>query len=87
MSVKIHIDIKEIKKLALKFTPAQLDACINQQIQEGSNVCDISGTIDYVVNELSKAEYVRQLMEHGMSLSDAVRELASKIRSFHQLNK
>lgn len=87
MGEKIHIDIKEIKKLALRFSPEQLDTCINQQISEGSNVCDVSGTTEEVVNELSKAEYVRQLMEQGVSLTDAVRILASKIRGFHQTNK
>lgn len=87
MTEKLHIDIKEIKKLAKQFNPDQMDACINQQLQEGINVCDITGTTDYIVNELAKAEFVRQMMDKGVSLTDAVRELANRIRSFHQLSK
>ncbi|MCX8031405.1 MAG: hypothetical protein N3A59_07510 [Thermodesulfovibrionales bacterium] len=84
MSERIHIDIKEIKKLALKFSPEQLETCINQQIQEGNNVCEVRGNTDYVISELAKAEYVKELMQQGLSLKDAVRMLAQRIRSFHQ---
>jgi hypothetical protein len=75
-----EIYIKEIKELARKFTPEQIENCIVQQIIEGQNVCEVSGPTEYVVNELSKAEFVRELMEKGMSLTDAVRELARRIR-------
>jgi len=77
---KQEIHIKEIKELAKKFTPEQLENCIAQQITEGQNVCEIAGPTEYVINELSKAEFVRELMEKGMSLTDAVRELARRIR-------
>lgn len=87
MTEKAQIDIKEIKKLAKKFTPDQIETCINQQLKEGCNVCDITGTTDYVVNELAKAEFVRQTMDKGFSLVDAVRDLAGRIRSFQQMSK
>lgn len=75
-----EIHIKEIRELAKKFTPEQIENCIAQQMQEGTNVCDISGTTEHVVNELSKAGFVRDLMDKEMSMSDAVRELAKRIR-------
>lgn len=84
---KEQIDMKEIKKLALKFRPDEIDICIDQQLKEGSNVCGISGSNDYVINELAKAEFVGQMVNEGVSLIDAVRELARRIRIFHQLNK
>ncbi len=75
-----EIHIKEIKELARKFTPEQIENCITQQMQKGANVCEISGPTEYVINELSKAGFVRDLMDKGMSLTDAVRELAKRIR-------
>lgn len=87
MAEKYQIDIKEIKRLAKQFNFGQIDSCINQQLKKGSNDCDITGSTDYIINELSKAEFVRQLMDNGVSLTDAVRELANRIRRFHQLRK
>lgn len=75
-----EIHIKEIKELAKKFTPEQIENCITQQIQEGINICDISGPTEHVINELSKAVFVRDLMDKGLPISDAVRELAKRIR-------
>ncbi|GER93874.1 hypothetical protein A45J_1631 [hot springs metagenome] len=75
-----EIHIKEIKELAKKFTPEQIEGCISQQMHEGTNVCDISGTTEQVINDLSKARFVRDLMDKRMSMTDAVRELAKRIR-------
>jgi hypothetical protein len=75
-----EIHIKEIRELAKKFTPEQIESCIAQQMHEGANICDISGPTEYVINELSKAGFVRDLMDKGMSMTDAVRELAKRIR-------
>jgi hypothetical protein len=75
-----EMHLKEIRELATRFTPEQIEGCIMQQIDEGTNICDISGTTEYVINELSKAGFVRDLMDKGMSMSNAVRELAKRIR-------
>jgi hypothetical protein len=77
---KQEIHIREIRKLAKKFTPEQIERCIAQQMQEGANMCDISGPTEYVINELSKAGFVRDFMDKGMSMTDAVRGLAKRIR-------
>ncbi len=74
------MNIKEIKELASKFTPEQLENCILQTIQEGKNECEITGDVEEVVNTLAKAQTVRELMEQGMSQMEAIRELARRIR-------
>jgi Mn-dependent DtxR family transcriptional regulator len=76
--------LKEIKELAKKFTADELNLCIDQQLKEGKNICDVSGPMVEVLNALSKAEYVKNLMNKGVSLTDAVRELAKKIREVQQ---
>lgn len=77
---KQEIHIKEIRELAKKFTPEQIESCIAQQMQERANVCDISCPTEHVINELSKTGFVRDLMDKGMSMTDAVRKLAKRIR-------
>ncbi len=87
MAQEGHINIREIKELANKFTFEQLEACIEEQIKKGTNLCGLQGDNEYIINELTKAEFIRRRMEQGMSLTDAIRELASKIRAFHELQK
>ncbi|NWF51582.1 MAG: hypothetical protein HXY47_00680 [Nitrospirae bacterium] len=74
------MDIKEIKELAKRFSPEEIERCIQQQLREGENICDVKGPIEYVIGELAKAEVVKKLMEEGMNITDAVRELARRIR-------
>ena len=74
------IDIKEIRELAKKFTPEEMESCIKQQLQEGTNICEVTGPAEYVIGELAKALFVKGLTEKGMSLTDAIRELAKRIR-------
>jgi hypothetical protein len=77
---RLDIDVKEIRELAKKFSPEEIETCIKQQLEEGTNVCEITGPTEYVIGELAKAEFVKALMGKGMSLTDAVRELARRIR-------
>ncbi len=74
------IDISEIKELAKRFSPEEIEGCITQQIETGENVCLKDESSEKVINELSKAEFVRDLMEKGMNLADALRELAKRMR-------
>jgi len=79
-----EIYIKEIRELATRFTPEQIEGCIIQQIEEGTNICDVKGPTEHVINELSKAAFVRELMETGMTVNEAVRDLAKRIRLVQQ---
>jgi hypothetical protein len=77
------MNIKEIKELAKKFTPEQLELCINQTLKAGKpelKGCEVSGDVMEVINTLAKAQTVRELMEQGMSEIEAIRELARRIR-------
>ena len=56
---KQDIDIKEIRELAKKFTPEEIETCIKQQLEAGTNVCEVTGPTEYVIGELAKAQ-VRQ---------------------------
>ncbi|MBF0456709.1 MAG: hypothetical protein HQK99_02305 [Nitrospirae bacterium] len=77
---KQHMPLKEVRELAQKFTPQEIDTCISQQLQDGVNECRMGTSTDHVINELSKAEFVRSKMEAGASLTDAMRELAKSVR-------
>jgi hypothetical protein len=71
---------QELKELAKKFTPEQIEGCITQQIETGENICLTDENSDKIITELSKAGVLRNLMEEGMSLADALRELARRMR-------
>jgi hypothetical protein len=76
----MDIDIKEIKELSKRFTPEQIEGCITQQIETGVNICLRNESAERIINELSKAEFIRDLTDKGMSLADALRELARRMR-------
>jgi len=77
------MDTKELKKLAEKYTPDQLEFCIRQQLEKGVNQCEIVDQTNDVITALSKAEVVRELMDKGMKFSDALRELGRRIRAVY----
>ena len=77
------MDTKELKNLTEKYSPGQLQDCIDHQLQKGENQCDIVDETDAVISDLSKAAVVRELMDQGMRFSDALRELARRIRSVY----
>ena len=74
------MDIKHIREIAKKYAPEQIEGCITQQIETGKNMCLTDETSEKIINELSKAEVVSELMDQGMDLADALRELARRIR-------
>ncbi len=74
------MDIRQIREIARKFSPEQIEGCISRQMETGENICLTDETSEKTVNELSKAEVVRDLMDHGMTLADALRELARRMR-------
>lgn len=74
------MDIKNIREIAKKYTPEQIEGCISKQIETGKNVCLTDATSEKIINELSKAGVVRELVDQGMDLADALRELARRMR-------
>jgi len=77
------MDTNALKKLAEKYTPDQLESCIRQQLSKGKNECELVDQNDEVIITLSKAEVVRELMDEGKTFSEALRELARRIRAVY----
>ncbi len=78
------VNVKEIRDLAKKFSPDQIEECITQQLETGENVCLRDYSTQVVVGELAKAEFIKRLMGEGMSLADALKELARRMRLIHE---
>jgi hypothetical protein len=78
------MDIKEIRELAQRFSPDQIEQCIGQQLETGANVCLRNESTEKVINELAKAQFIRELTEQGMALPDALRELARRMREIQK---
>ncbi len=74
------MNIKQIREIAGKYTPEQIEGCISRQLETGENICMKDGDSEKIINELSKAEVVREMTDNGMSLADALRELARRMR-------
>lgn len=74
---------QDLKKITEKYSSDQLESCIRQQLDKGENACEIVDGTDSVIEELSKAEVVRELMDQGMKFSDALRELGRRIRAVY----
>ncbi len=77
------METKELKKLVEKYSLQQLETCIREQLEKGANECDVVDGSDEVVNELSKAEVVREMMDQGKSFSESLRELGRRIRDVY----
>ncbi len=74
-------DLKTIREIAKKYTPDQIEGCIIMQMETGQNVCLRDKHHEGIINELAKAAFVKTIMmEKELSLADALRELAVKMR-------
>jgi hypothetical protein len=78
------LDVREIKEIARKYTPEQIEGCITQQMETGKNICLKNPSAEHIVNELSKAEFIKRRMAEGMELADAIRELAKRMREIQK---
>ncbi len=84
------MNIKEIRELAKKFTPEQIERCIDETMKIGKPTlegCEVSGDIMEMINTLAKAQTVRELMEQGLTEVEAIRELARRIRQVQGVEK
>jgi len=75
--------MKEIRELVEKYSHVALEAAIDQHIREGTNPCFTGETDEETMAILSKASFVRKLMDEGKadSVTDGIRQLAGSIRS------
>ncbi len=77
------MDTRELKRLVEKYSHEQIESCIQQQLAKGENACELVDTTDEVITALSKAEVMRALMDEGRTFSEALRELARRIRAVY----
>jgi hypothetical protein len=73
-------ELKQIKAIAQRYSPEEIEGCIAQQVETGKNICLSDEHSERIINQLSKAGVVRDYMNQGMSLADALRELARRMR-------
>jgi hypothetical protein len=73
-------ELKQIKDIAQRFTPEEIESCITHQVETGGNSCLTDARSEKIISQLSKAGVVRDFMNQGMSLADALRELAKRMR-------
>ena len=55
----MELDVREIRELAKKFTPEEIEGCITEQLSAGKNVCLVDNSTERIINELAKAEFVK----------------------------
>lgn len=73
-------ELKQIKEIAQRFTPEEIENCITHQVETGENICLTDELSEKIISQLSKAGVIRDFMNQGMSLADALRELAKRMR-------
>jgi hypothetical protein len=49
-------------------------------MERGENVCTPDAPHSAIIDDLAKAEFIREMRDRGMSLAEALRELARRIR-------
>jgi len=80
----MSLEIKEVRELAKKFSPEEIEGCIGQQLETGENVCLRDESSERIISELAKAQFIRSMMDKGMTLPDSLRELARRMRSLRE---
>ena len=73
--------VADIRKLANRFDAQTISHCLALAINQLDNPCFSDDETEVVVNVLAKTEFVKMLMQKGLSLGDAMRELGSRMRA------
>ena len=73
-------ELRQIKDIAQRYTPEEIEGCITQQVETGKNICLTDDRSEKIISELSKAGVIKDLMGQGLGFSDALRELARRMR-------
>jgi hypothetical protein len=73
-------EVRQIKDIAQRYSPEEIESCITQQVETGKNICLTDERSEKTIGELAKAGFIKDLMSQGLGLSDALRELARRMR-------
>ena len=85
------MQVAVVKDLAQRYTAKQLEECLLSEIDCGSHSCTIpislsNGDRDGTIDNLAKAQAVREQMERSsITLSEALRDLAKRIRTLQEI--
>ncbi|MBX9703070.1 MAG: hypothetical protein K2X39_02845 [Silvanigrellaceae bacterium] len=77
------MDIKTIKELAQKYSTEQLDTFALELEKKGTHSCSElqhKSDANALMSDFLQAMEVKNLMESGMSLNDALREFSKRVR-------
>lgn len=72
--------IAEIRNILSTFTSNEIEACLDNQIQLSCNTCLKEADSITTMNVLTKAHYIKGLIEQGDTVNDAMRKLGHQIR-------
>ncbi len=82
------MQLRVVRELASLFDTEQLEHCLESEVAGGQNSClmhDHPFDME-TVNALAEAQVVRDYMEqHSVSLNEALRELARRMRHFSEV--
>jgi len=73
-------DMTTIRSLVSHLEANNLERCLQEQIENGLNSCYADADNGRVINVLAKASFVKQLEAEGLSIPEAIRELARRMR-------
>jgi hypothetical protein len=73
--------MEQIRQLASRFTADDLERCLRDEIATGDNLCVEDGSSEAIISALAEAEFVREQVDDGVPIRDAVRELARRVRA------
>jgi hypothetical protein len=74
------VPIAEVRRLATVYGSEDIEQCMKQVLSEKVNSCYSGDDPAEVMNVLAKAGFVRDRMQQGCSLSEAMRELGKRMR-------
>jgi hypothetical protein len=76
-----RVNVSQIRELADHYAAVELEACIREELERGTNTCMLTGDQAKVISMLSMAGFVRARMEQDdISLSQALRILGRRMR-------
>lgn len=75
------MDIKALRELAQTYTVEQLNAFVDELEKTGSCRCSQKNDPGDVMTDLLQAIEVRQAIDEGQSLQEAIREFSKRVRT------
>ena len=78
------MNVQAIRQLAENFSVNELELCVDDQLNNHTNSCYQGSSEEEIIDSLSKASYIRQLMDQeNLTLNDAIRKLTRTIRELN----